>query len=42
VLLDELAEAVAEGTRREFMQSLTTVPLVIIDDVGMRHFPILS
>ena len=31
VLLDDLAEAVAEGTRKEFMESLTTVPLLIID-----------
>jgi DNA replication protein DnaC len=39
VLLDELAEAVAEGTRKEFMESLTTVPLLIIDDFGMRRLP---
>jgi len=26
-----LAEAVADGTRREFMETLTTVPLLIID-----------
>ena len=31
VLLDDLAEAVVEGTRKEFMESLTTVPLLIID-----------
>jgi hypothetical protein len=31
VLLDDLAEAVAEGTRKEFMESLTTVPLLIIE-----------
>jgi DNA replication protein DnaC len=31
VLLDELAEAVVDGTRREFMETLTTVPLLIID-----------
>src|ERR1700733_10028807 len=31
VLLDDLAEAVADGTRKEFMDSLTTVPLLIID-----------
>jgi IstB-like ATP binding protein len=36
VLLDGLAEAVADGTRKEFMESLTTVPLLIIDDFGMR------
>jgi DNA replication protein DnaC len=31
VLLDDLAEAVAEGIRKEFMDGLTTVPLLIID-----------
>jgi DNA replication protein DnaC len=31
VLLDELAEAVVDGTRKEFMESLATVPLLIID-----------
>jgi DNA replication protein DnaC len=39
VLLDELAEAVAEGTRREYMDSIATVPLLIIDDFGMRKLP---
>src|SRR5256714_5697492 len=32
VLLDELAEAVVDGTRKQFMQSVATVPLLIIDD----------
>ena len=31
VLLDELADAVAEGARKQFMETLTTVPLLIID-----------
>jgi len=31
VLLDDLAEAVAEGTRKQFMESVTSVPLLIID-----------
>jgi DNA replication protein DnaC len=39
ILLDELADAVAEGTRKEFMASLTIVPLLIIDDFGMRKLP---
>ena len=39
VLLDELAEAVAEGTRKEYMESVATVPLLIIDDFGMRKLP---
>ncbi len=42
VLLDDLAEAVIEGTRREFMESLTTVPLLIIDDFGMRKLPLTA
>lgn len=42
VLLDDLAESVAEGTRREFMESLATVPLLIIDDFGMRKLPLTA
>jgi DNA replication protein DnaC len=42
VLLDELAEAVTEGTRREFMETLTSVPLLIIDDFGMRKLPLTA
>jgi DNA replication protein DnaC len=39
VLLDELAEAVIDGTRKEFMESVATVPLLIVDDFGMRKLP---
>ena len=42
VLLDDLAEAVAEGTRKEFMDGLTTVPLLIIDDFGMSKLPMTA
>jgi len=42
VLLDELAEAVIDGTRRDFMESLTAVPLLIIDDFGMRKLPLTA
>jgi DNA replication protein DnaC len=42
VLLDDLAEAVADGTRKEFMDGLTTVPLLIIDDFGMRKLPMTA
>jgi DNA replication protein DnaC len=38
-LLDELAEASVDGTRRERMTELATVPLLIIDDLGMRKLP---
>ena len=39
VLLDELADAVADGSRKEYMESVATVPLLIIDDFGMRKLP---
>jgi DNA replication protein DnaC len=42
VLLDDLAESVADGTRKEFMDGLTTVPLLIIDDFGMRKLPMTA
>ena len=38
-LLDELADATLDGTRREKMTELATVPLLIIDDLGMRKLP---
>jgi DNA replication protein DnaC len=39
VLLDELADAVSDGTRKDYMQSVATVPLLIVDDFGMRKLP---
>jgi len=39
VLLEELADAVVTGTRKEYMESIATVPLLIIDDFGMRKLP---
>ena len=39
VLLDELAEAIVDGTRREYMDRIATVPLLIVDDFGMRKLP---
>lgn len=39
VLLDELAESVLDGARREYMEKVTQVPLLIIDDFGMRKLP---
>jgi hypothetical protein len=36
VLLGELAKAVTEGTRKKFMESVATVPLLFVDDFGMR------
>ena len=36
VLLEEIAEATLDGKRKEHMEVLATVPLLIIDDLGMR------
>ena len=36
ILLEELAEAVLDGTRKQYMESVSTVALLIIDDFGMR------
>lgn len=38
-LLDELAEASVDGTRRAKMTELATVPLLVVDDLGMRKLP---
>jgi DNA replication protein DnaC len=39
ILLDELSDAVAEGTRKEHVESVASVPLLILDDFGMRKLP---
>ncbi|HEX4169780.1 MAG TPA: ATP-binding protein [Bryobacteraceae bacterium] len=39
VLLDELAEAIANGTRKDYMESVATVPLLIVDNFGMCKLP---
>jgi DNA replication protein DnaC len=39
VLLEELVEASVDGTRKERMADLAAVPLLIIDDLGMRKLP---
>ncbi len=41
-LLDQLAEATLDGTRKEHMEFLVTVPLLIIDDLGMRKLPLTA
>jgi DNA replication protein DnaC len=41
-LLDELAEATLDGTRKECMEFLGSVPLLIIDDLGMRKLPLTA
>jgi DNA replication protein DnaC len=35
-LLEEITEATIDGTRKEHMELLATVPLLIVDDLGMR------
>ncbi len=39
ILLEELADATLDGTRKDCLAELTTVPLLIIDDLGMRKLP---
>jgi DNA replication protein DnaC len=38
-LLDELAEATLDRMRKQHMELLASVPLLIIDDLGMRKLP---
>lgn len=38
-LLEELSEATLEGTRKQAVDWFATVPLLIIDDLGMRKLP---
>jgi DNA replication protein DnaC len=41
-LLEELADATLDGERKEHMELLSTVPLLIIDDLGMRKLPLTA
>jgi len=38
-LLNDIADAAIDRTRKEHMETLSTVPLLIIDDLGMRKLP---
>jgi len=38
-LVDELAEAQLAGTRKQFLAQVTTVPLLVLDDLGMKRLP---
>jgi DNA replication protein DnaC len=38
-LLEELADATLDGTRKAYLADLGAVPLLIIDDLGMRKLP---
>jgi DNA replication protein DnaC len=39
LLLEDLADAQLAGTRKDYVAHVTTVPLLIIDDLGMRKLP---
>ena len=41
-LLDELADATLDGARKEFMEGLVSLPLLILDDLGMRKLPLTA
>jgi len=38
-LLEELADATLDGTRKRYLDQMARVPLLIIDDLGMRKLP---
>ena len=38
-LLEELADATLDGTRKAYLADLAAVPLLIIDNLGMRKLP---
>jgi DNA replication protein DnaC len=38
-LLEEIADASLDGTRKDLLADLTAVPLLIVDDLGMRKLP---
>lgn len=39
ILLEQVAEATLDGTRKQYMESIASVALLIIDDFGMRKLP---
>jgi DNA replication protein DnaC len=39
ILLEEVTEATIEGRRKQYMESISSVALLIIDDFGMRKLP---
>jgi DNA replication protein DnaC len=38
-LIEEIADATLDGTRKKFLADVATVPLLIVDDLGMRKLP---
>ena len=39
VLLEELADATLDGARKEYLRKMERVPLLVIDDLGLRQLP---
>ncbi len=39
VLIEEMADATLEGRRKEYLAGMEKVPLLIVDDLGMRKLP---
>jgi DNA replication protein DnaC len=38
-LIEEIADATLDGSRKEYLADLASVPLLIVDDLGMRKLP---
>ena len=38
-LIEEIAEATLDGERKQYFEELAAVPLLIVDDLGMRKLP---
>lgn len=41
-LLEDISDATLDGTRKQQMEVFTTVPLLIVDDFGMRKLPVTA
>jgi DNA replication protein DnaC len=39
VLVEELVDATLAGSRKDYLKEIVSVPLLIIDDLGMRKLP---
>jgi DNA replication protein DnaC len=39
VLIEEIADAGLDGTRKQYLTDMAAVPLLIVDDLGMRKLP---
>jgi DNA replication protein DnaC len=42
MLLEQLADATLDGTRKPYMSELASMPLLILDDLGMRKLPVTA